>query len=292
MESWIKMRCDLYRHPRVIAIADILGGLDSPLARYVNQHCQRDMTVTCNVTRHAVVGALLMVWGTVRHRGRRDGDDSVLEVASLHTLDQVSDMPGLGDAMEDVGWVVYNGETLRFPMFFKEHNADPADDRRAKDAERQRRRRAKKNDNATEEMSRDCHVTVSQKCHTRVEESREDDNTPHSPPKGESAAHRRFEDFWEVVHCKTGKVAAANAHVRAVSRVAASRGCSHNEAAEYIRQRMLAFASTPSARPADRTPIHPRTWLSQGRYDDDESAWGDRPAQNGRPEIDRTIPRD
>ena len=73
--DWIKMRTDLYRDPKVSRICDHLMGSDSGLARYVNQHLQRDMSVTRNVIRNVTVGALVAVWGVLRHRGKRNGDD-------------------------------------------------------------------------------------------------------------------------------------------------------------------------------------------------------------------------
>ena len=42
---------------------------------------------------------------------------------------------------------------------------------------------------------------------------------------------------------------------------------------EYLADRMTAFAASPDARPTDREPIHPTTWLNQGRYDDDPETW-------------------
>lgn len=64
--DWIKMRTDLYRDPKVIVMANLLGQPDSHLSRHVNQFTQRDMSVTSNVTRCAVVGALVAVWGVDR----------------------------------------------------------------------------------------------------------------------------------------------------------------------------------------------------------------------------------
>ena len=54
--DWIKMRTDLYRNPKVCVMADLLMSADGELARYVDQHKQRAMTVTRNVMRNVKIG--------------------------------------------------------------------------------------------------------------------------------------------------------------------------------------------------------------------------------------------
>lgn len=93
------------------------------------------------------------------------------------------------------------------------------------------------------------------------------DNTPPKPPKGGDDA---FEVWWEVVHTKTGKEDARRAYRKAVDRL---KGV-HADPHAFLVERMKAFAATPSAKPTDRSPIHPATWLNKGRYDDDPAAWG------------------
>ena len=163
--DWIKMRTDLYRDPKVCVIADILGDPDGPLARHINQNERRDMTVTRNALRNVTVGALVSVWGVMRHRGKRNGDDLRISNCTLSVIDDVSDLPGFGDAMAAVGWAVESDKGVVFPRFFEEFNVDPADEVKAKNAERQRRFRAKKNANER-------NVTVTVKRNARGEKSR------------------------------------------------------------------------------------------------------------------------
>lgn len=175
--DWIKMRTELYRHPKVICMA-------RNVAEHLEKHCHvtvRDITVT----RHAVVGALVAVWGTARHRGNRAGSDLLIPNMPASIVDDISALPGLGAAMIACGWLIEMPQALVFPRFFDEHNIDPLEDRRAADRERQRRHRASKHG---AEVSQDSHVTVTRKCHAR-ERERERDNTP-QPPQGE------FERFW------------------------------------------------------------------------------------------------
>lgn len=163
--DWVKMRTDLYRDPKVIWIADCLFAPDGPLARHIEGYMRSSMCVTRDVTRNATVGALVTVWGTIRHRGKRDDDDLLLTSAQLFTIDAIADLPGLGAAMAEVGWVIEDGDNLRFPNFFGDLNYDPAEEKRQKDAERQRRHRERI-------RNADSNVTVTLRSH--IEKSREE----------------------------------------------------------------------------------------------------------------------
>ena len=142
-EDWIKMRCDLYRDPKVILMADFLMDPEGQLAAFVNQQTQRDINVTRNVTRNVTVGGLLSVWSVARKQGKRHEDDLLLPGCSVSVLDDIADLPGFGAAMEGVGWVSETPQGLVFPRFFEENNADPIASMKAKAAERQRRYRQK-----------------------------------------------------------------------------------------------------------------------------------------------------
>lgn len=180
--DWIKMRTDLYRDPKVCLMADFLMNTDGDLGRYVNQNCQRDMSVTRNVMRHAVVGALLSIWGVVRHRGKRSNDDLIVSNCSPAVVDDVADMAGFGEAMEYVGWVRQHEKCLVFPSFFEEYNADPAEESRLKAAERSRRYR-EKNRNVTRDVTRHKNVTLEK---SREEKSKEKKKPP-TPFRAEDA---------------------------------------------------------------------------------------------------------
>jgi len=148
--SWVKMRTDLYRDPKVCAMAEELDDPDGPLARYVSQNCQCDMAVTRNVTRNAVVGSLVTLWGVTRVIGKRNALDLVLPKMTLSVLDDMAELPGIGAAMAAVGWAIETTEGVVFPNFFDEYNVDPAN----KAADRQRRYRERKRD-VTRDVTRD-----------------------------------------------------------------------------------------------------------------------------------------
>lgn len=199
VSDWIKMRTDLYRNPKVCCMADFLMQADGQLAKYVDQNCQSQMTVTRNVTRNAVVGALLSVWGVIRHQGKRNGDDLVCKRVTVSVLDDIADLPGFGDAMESVGWVVQTDEGIVFTRFFEENNNDPEDSKRKKNAERQARYRERKkaesegNSNATSNVTRDVTVTH------REEKRREEIKDTPIVPNGDGKAFRVTADFCDEI---------------------------------------------------------------------------------------------
>jgi len=88
--DWIKMRTDLYRDPKVSVMADLLMAPDSDLSMFVDQHCQRQMTVTRNVMRNVTVGALVAVWGVMRLRGKRENDDLIYRGVTSAVLDDIA----------------------------------------------------------------------------------------------------------------------------------------------------------------------------------------------------------
>lgn len=154
--DWIRMRSDMYRDPKVCAMAAMVcASLESRNDRNVTP-------VTChvsrNVVRNAVVGALVTVWGVMRHRGHRDGDDLVVNGVPLAVLDDVADMPGLGQAMESVYWVESNEDSLVFPGFFGELNTEPTSTAKTP-AQRQREFRERQKQQAKTVTDRNVTVT-------------------------------------------------------------------------------------------------------------------------------------
>jgi hypothetical protein len=194
--DWVKMRTDLYRDPKVILIADHLMAPGSDLSQYINAMTRRDSNVTRNVTRCATVGALVTLWGTLRHTGKRDNDDLIVTGGAIPLIDDIVDLAGFGEALASVGWVEVSKVGLVFPNFYRDYNADPDEKYRKNAAERQRKHRQKAAEQPSEtiaERLRNSNVTVTQQgnatvtqCHTtekrreedrRVEEKREEKRT-------------------------------------------------------------------------------------------------------------------
>lgn len=179
--DWIKMRTDLYRDPKVSAMADHLMDGRSLMARYVNQHTQASLNVTRNVTRNAVIGALLSVWGVMRHRGKKIDADLVLKDASLDVLDDVADLPGFGRAMARVGWAMESGNDVIFPDFFESHNVEPEPEKKSKAAERQARYRERLASQSNADVTHNGDVTRDVTLRSREEERRVSKSKSKSP---------------------------------------------------------------------------------------------------------------
>lgn len=110
--DWIKMRMGLRTHPKVVRIASALSA-----------------------DRFRVIGALHAVWCLADEHT----EDGTLPGYSLNALDESIGWTGFSQAMEDVDWIIVDGQCLVLPRF-DEHNGASAK-RRAMEAERKRRGR-------------------------------------------------------------------------------------------------------------------------------------------------------
>ncbi|GAA0260435.1 hypothetical protein [Rhodanobacter caeni] len=107
--DWIKMRSDLFTHPKVVRISSAL---------------KADTLRT--------VGGLMSVWCLFDAHSI----DGKLEGYTSQTLDDHLRWPGFSAAMISVGWLVDDGESLALPEF-DTHNGQSAK-RRAQDADRKK----------------------------------------------------------------------------------------------------------------------------------------------------------
>lgn len=114
--AWISMRTDLRADPQVVTLVTLLG-----------------------VTDLQVVGALHAAWCAADQFGR--GDHARI-VCGLGYLDAHVGMPGLSDAMEQVGWLRRGDGWIEFPNYLS-HNSSTSKSRML-NALRQRRFRRKK----------------------------------------------------------------------------------------------------------------------------------------------------
>lgn len=107
--DWIKMRTDLFTHPKVVRISSAL---------------KADTLRT--------VGGLMSVWCLFDAHS----SDGTLDGYSTETLDDYLRWPGFSAAMVAVGWLIEEPESLVLPEF-DTHNGQSAK-RRSMDAERKR----------------------------------------------------------------------------------------------------------------------------------------------------------
>jgi hypothetical protein len=192
--DWIKMRRGLRHDPKVIAIArelsdrrDFMNWWSDP----VRKSCKETVTeiVTfANVTR-VTVCALLDVWAALNNSILADGKAPFM---ALTDLDDIAEIPGFGEAMESVGWVIDNGEQgLVFPNF-TEHNS-PSKSRTSSaksDAERAREYRLRKRSEEAQKNS----VTASRDVTT--EKRREDISTLSVPREDEVTEFASKQPGW------------------------------------------------------------------------------------------------
>ncbi len=160
--DWIKMRVDIGRDPKVIAMATFLAGERAVMNFFtdpVSRTCKESLFehLSCSHLVNIVVSKLLLTWGAASERGKPDGDDLVLPNASLYTLDTIADLPQFGKAMAFAGWVREErmaGEKtrLRFLSYLID-NTCVEDRRRAKNAEYQRASRERRRADSQQNVS-------------------------------------------------------------------------------------------------------------------------------------------
>jgi hypothetical protein len=107
--DWIKMRADLFTHPKVVRMKSAL---------------KADALRT--------VGGLMSVWCLFDQHSA----DGVLEGYTPELIDDHLNWPGFAAAMVAVAWLIYSGENLALPRF-DAHNGQSAK-RRAQDADRKK----------------------------------------------------------------------------------------------------------------------------------------------------------
>lgn len=108
--DWIKMRCDLQSHPKVVRILS-----------------------ATKADKFRVIGGLHAVWSVFDAHST----DGMLPGYTPDLMDHIIGWAGFSDAMIAVGWLLFDGtETLKMPDF-TEHNGKSGK-RRAEDQKRKR----------------------------------------------------------------------------------------------------------------------------------------------------------
>jgi len=142
--DWIKMRCDLRTHPKVVRMAGAL-----------------------NADKLRVVGGLHAVWSIFDAHS----EDGILDGYTFKAIDIELGWKGFAQAMNAVGWLDYvDGQGLTAPRF-EEHNGQSAK-RRAQETERKRLERdAEKSTKKSGQLS----ASDADKSVTREEKRREEE---------------------------------------------------------------------------------------------------------------------
>ncbi len=144
--NWIKMCTDLQTHPKVVALS-----------------------MRLKIPVYAAVGALHAVWSIADQHSV----DGVLDMTP-EGLDLLTGIPGISAAMQGIGWLEVQGETVVIPDFdvHQGHSAKA----RAKDAAR--KIKDYHADKKRKELGEDSELDK------KKSKNKSKDKTPHSPPEG------------------------------------------------------------------------------------------------------------
>lgn len=155
------MKRGLRHDPKVIAISRELADNRAFMAWWSNPQqmsCRENVTeiVTfANVTR-ITVASLLDVWSSLNNS---IGEDGIMPFMTPQDVDDMAEVPGLGDAMISVGWIIEHADGgLEFPNFTK--NNTPSKSRSQPKTAAQRAKEYRERKKAESEASQSSrHVT-------------------------------------------------------------------------------------------------------------------------------------
>lgn len=173
--DWIKMRTSLLTNPRVNGMARMLENdkLVSEAMSTGYNGVMREI-VTRNVMRHVTVSSLLVVWGAANEHTH----DGIFNNADLSDIDDMTGIPGFGEAMVSVGWATYDAENqiVTLPNFNEYNTSGSERSATAKSgAERQkeyRERKSLQNSDVTRDVTND--VTSNRREEKIREENKEE----------------------------------------------------------------------------------------------------------------------
>lgn len=285
--DWIKVRQELFTHPRFLALAhDLIYNDDRPgLLIYVCGEnalgvntippsdiplCERALRcVTEEALRAVTMSSLLKVWCAVNAHCKIEGTDAVMFPFSIFELDAIAGFDGFGETMIDVGWVV-NGKrnSLRFPNFLEFNEPACLRKNPLSNAERQRLYRERKNS-----------VTKSNGCNDR--EELEKSLSSSSSPLALSGALKKLlasEGLAVASLRDTGRLLRLSSRLAEVApEFSTDEGCAHVVgAAERVLQKLASDKPSSKLRPMGLF-----SWIVSGR----------RWSELKNPEMDRAYER-
>ncbi len=174
MNSWIKMRSELLRSPRVVAMSRILVTSEEFRTWAYGDPSGR---MSDDALRCVTCALLLRVWSDARSFGYFDGDDLFVNGFRVSDVDMWAQAPGVGQAMLEIGWLMESAaggkhKGLVFPNF-RQYNA-PMDQ-----AEKQAAYRRRKKESVTGALPTSGNNALPKSYHKRREEK--SINTPVVP---------------------------------------------------------------------------------------------------------------
>lgn len=163
--DWIKMRGNLWDDPRVSRLCDLT-----------------------EQTEAAVIGGLYWLWATADQHT----ENGILPGLTPRQIDRKSGVPGLGQALCDIGWLADHPEGVRI-LRFEEHNGASAK-KRAVTAKRVASYRSS-NADVTQGALQNDDASVSGALAREREEKRREKKHPPTPQGGDELSG--FANFWQ-----------------------------------------------------------------------------------------------
>ncbi|MCG8511031.1 MAG: hypothetical protein MI741_17545 [Rhodospirillales bacterium] len=245
--SWIKMKTDLWTHPKVVRIAS-----------------------ACDADRCPVVGALFRMWSIADAHT----EDGRLDGYTPEVIDREVNLDGFARACESVGWLIVEQQSLVIPEF-GEH-MDRSAKRRSMEAERKRRVRKTSASHADKMGTRE----------EKIREDKNKKNPP-NPPKGGRSVQLEsiYLEYPRKVGKSKALTSIDQALKRLTNGDERPEGevlWPPPDVADWLRERVRLFARAPAGQRGKFTP-HPSTWFNQGRYLDDESEWQRKESSDDNP---------
>lgn len=253
--DWVKMRPDLIANAKVLAMCRTLERDEDFMSWMIYEPCDssgdRLPTVTQTVTdaslRYVCVTGLLQVWGNAR----RNADNGMLRCATIKDLDTISGIPGMGKAMESVGWATQTTNGVVFPSFDDEHSSTSS-------AAVRMRRFRERNKSVTSDANKNVTVTTEKR---REEKNREENTTPITPKGG--CVSDEIEAIYQAYPRHTAKADAIKAIKKALTTIAGDK----------LLAKVQEYAAANNGRPDTNYLPHPATWFNGHRWEDDPTEW-------------------
>lgn len=296
--EWVKMRVNLRKHPKTIAMSRILMssrdfvtwfcGASNSVNHLDDIFVTNGVTqfVTLEIVTRVTVSALLEAWGAVNTSVRCDLRVPYMQIEDL---DGITGIPSFGQAMAKVGWVseFANDKTqgLLFPNFSEFNTPDSERSMAKTPAERSAEYRARKKESSDASRS----VTKRHAASRQVEKSREDiqdqEQSPSNPPPLKLAEPPGQDNPPNLQVTRPGKRVVAPAKHRdepagfaefyalyprkeARPKAAAAFGKLTAEQQRKATTAIVEFAASWKWQAEPEFIPHPTTWLNQHRFDD------------------------
>lgn len=183
--DWIKMRGALLTNPKVVRMGRHLASnkyFREWWTRGTNASCDETVYELCDVTvvTRVTVASLLSVWSAVNDAASKGG---FIKGIGLFEVDEMAGVPGFGESMQLVGWLIERENGIEFPNF-EEHNTIGKDRSSSAKTGAERTKEWRQKKRASDSVTSD--VTVTSQSDHREEKRREEQIPPIPRKRGKA----------------------------------------------------------------------------------------------------------